>query len=85
VKLQILFGQRHENYPGELTPEPLDIISEHGDDENPDWLNEREAFWKGVNEFVAFEIVTIDLGSAGWQTIVDRINGNNPAILGKVE
>jgi hypothetical protein len=84
MKLSILFGQRECNYPGELAPEAIRVADCYTMEENPDWIKEELRKAESWNEYESLEIVTIDIGSAGQQTVHDRLNGNAPAIVGQV-
>ena len=46
-----LFGQRSESYPGQYAPELLAAIEETGNDNNPDYLNDKEIEYQNYGEF----------------------------------
>ena len=82
MKIYVLFGQRHENYPGELAPEALAVIDEFTHDENPQWMAVKQETMDHVNEFVSTEVVAIDTGKDGFDEIKNRLAGRNPEIDG---
>jgi len=84
MKIYVLFGQRHENYPGELAPEALAVVDQFTHDENHQWMEDKQELMDSINEFVSTEVVAIDTGKEGFDEIKNRLNGRSPSIGGKV-
>lgn len=70
--LKVIFGQRKERYEGEFAPEALDVVTEFGYEENPDWLNDKlERLRKELKEdFKRFEIVDVEVSMKAIQAIL---------------
>lgn len=60
----ILVGQRKCRYAEEYAPEALDVISEYGNDENPDFLIEQMATYEATKEFDSLAVVRIRVPGA---------------------
>jgi len=57
-------------------PEALEVMDEFGADENGEWLLKKLEEHQKNTDFTALEIVEINLGRAGGQAIIDRLNKN---------
>jgi len=75
MKLYILFAQRRCSYPGEYAPEALEVCSEFDYDENPDWLDNKLAKARADSDFVAAEVIHINLDDNAMKAVEDRLNG----------
>jgi hypothetical protein len=85
----ILVGQRIERYPGEYSPEALEVIDEIGNIDNPDFLIEKRAEYKASREFDSLAVMRIRVPDEAitaalypgvspiiGDVIVDRSSGN---------
>ena len=77
----VLFGQRKEDYPEQYAPEALDVISEYGQEENPDYLEGKLAEYTATKEFIGLRICEVSIGSQN--NIRDLLIGY-PEIEGKI-
>jgi len=59
----VLFGQRKEDYPGQFAPEALEVISCYGQEENPEFLEEKLAEYTKTEEFMGLRICEVSIGS----------------------
>lgn len=62
--LHIIFAQRRESYPGEYPVEALDVMDEYGFDENGQWLLDKLKEHKSNSDYLAVEIVEIQVPHA---------------------
>jgi hypothetical protein len=85
MELSVLFGQRKCRYQGEFAPEAIRVADCYMMEDNPSWIKAELKKAESWNEYESLEIVTIDIGSAGQQAIADRLNGNSPPVIGRVE
>ena len=81
MKIYVIFAQRKCRYEGEYAPEALDIISEFGMDENPDYLENKRGEYIRSNEFVSVAIIPISVSD---KDIDQRLGINQPPIAGVV-
>jgi len=75
MKLYIVFAQRKCAYEGQYAPETVAIADEYSHDCNPDYLEKELAKARDNDEFVAVELIEVDLGEDGFQAIQDRLTG----------
>lgn len=61
MTFKILVGQRKESYPGEHAPEPLEVISNFGDEENPSFLLDKFDEYKRAREWENLAIVDVQV------------------------
>lgn len=59
MDLYILFGQRKVRYEGEYAPEALEVITEYGNDENPDFMLEEQEKAIQSGEFTNVQVLRI--------------------------
>ena len=58
--LHILMGQRKESYPGEYAPEALAVMTEYGQDENPEYMAEEKKKYRDSGEFESIAVIDFD-------------------------
>ena len=61
LKIHVLLAQRQENYPGEYAPDALAVMSEAGQDENPEYLEKEKASADASAEFESTALIAIDV------------------------
>lgn len=76
MKLHIIFGQRECRYEGQYAPEALGIVDEHCHDENPGYLTAALSKARDNKDFIAVEVVDIELNDAASKAIFNRLNRN---------
>lgn len=59
MKLFVLYGQRKCRYPGEYAMEALACIDEHGQSDNPDYLEGEHGKYEQSGEFDRLSIVEL--------------------------
>lgn len=59
--IHILFGQRKEDYPEQYAPEALEVADEYAMQENPEWMQEKLAYYEGTKEFTALKVMEIEV------------------------
>lgn len=59
MKIYVIFAQRKCRYDGEYAPEALDVMSEFGMEENPEYLENKTKEYISNNEFVSVAIIPI--------------------------
>jgi hypothetical protein len=64
MDILVLFAQRKCRYNGEYAPEALEVISEHGNDENPDFMAEEYAKAVATGEFTSVQIIRMNIKDA---------------------
>ena len=82
MKIYVIFAQRKCSYDGEYAPEALDIISEFGMDENPDYLENKKTEYIRSNEFTSVTIIPINVSD---KDINQRLGINQPPITGIID
>jgi len=81
MRLYILMGQRKCRYEGEYAPEALEVINEYGNDENPDFLIEKEAEYEATKEFESLAVIRVEVSSAG---IAEALTPKVPTLRGDI-
>lgn len=81
MKIYVIFAQRKCRYSGEYAPEALDVISEFGMDENPDYLENKKDEYIRSKEFVSVAIIPINVSD---KDIDQRLGINQPPVTGIV-
>lgn len=61
IDLLVVIGQRKDSYPGENAPEALAVITEYGNDENPDYIQDELKRAKADPDMEAAAIFTITI------------------------
>ncbi len=79
--VHIIFGQRICRYEGQYAPEALEVITEYGNEENPDFLTEKLEFYKSSKEFTAVEIVDVKINDAALDKILKQ---TRPKLEGEI-
>lgn len=59
MEILILMAQRKESYECEYAPEALAVITEYGDDDNPEYMLDEISAARSGDEFTAVEVVRI--------------------------
>lgn len=80
MKIYVIFAQRKCRYDGEYAPEALDVMSEFGMDENPEYLANKADEYIRSNEFVSVTIIPINVLDSD---IDLRLGLNKSPIIGK--
>lgn len=78
MNIYVLFAQG--KYEG-CYPEALDVISEIGMDENPDYLENKKAEYIRSNDYVSVAIIPINISN---KDIDQRLGLNQPPITGVI-
>jgi len=79
MKIYLVVAQLKESYPGQYAPDVLSCATEYLLEENPDALKEDLAKAKAEKEFVAADIICIDVDQVGQKAIRDRLL--NPLVI----
>ena len=74
MKLYIVFGQRECRYEGQYAPEAVGVVDEWCLESNQDALNEIVIEARRNKEFIAVEVVVVDIGQKGQDAIAARLN-----------
>lgn len=69
IDLLVVIGQRKDSYPGENTPEALAVITEYGNDGNPDYIQDELKKAKSDPDMEAAAIFTITIS----RSEIDRV------------
>ena len=64
IDLLVVMAQRKERYPGEFAPEALAVITEYGNDETPDYVQDELKKARADSELEAAAIFTITVDRA---------------------
>lgn len=64
MELLVVMAQRKERYVGEYAPEALAVMTEHDNDDNPDYLRDVLAENRASDEFAAVELVRLRVDDA---------------------
>lgn len=81
MRLFVLMGQRKERYRGEYAPEALACMDEVGQEDNPDYLNDKKVECDFAKEFERTEIIVIDVDS---KAIMQRLRPEDSVIAATV-
>ena len=81
MELLVVMAQRKERYEGEHAPEALAVITEYGDDDNPEYLQDMLSENRESDEFVAVEIVRLKVDD---DALMAALFPNRRAIIAEV-
>lgn len=56
-----LFGIKYDTYPNEHIPELLDAIHDFGNEDDPEYLNKSEKYYRDLEEFRIIKRIEIEL------------------------
>lgn len=68
--LYVVFGQRRENYPGELGPEAISVIDEFGHDENPTYIETERSEAAGSGDYENVVVARLDVSQDAIMTLL---------------
>jgi len=61
MNIECLFVQRKERYEGQYSPELIAAIDEYGNDDNPDYLNDKEEKVRKDMDISFYKRITISV------------------------
>lgn len=73
MKIISLWGQRVCRYPGQYAPEIIDMMTEYQNEENSEWLEEKEKQAVESGEFSSVAIIEISVNEDKIRSILNDL------------